>query len=109
MERICEKTQKKDEVKIKASKNIMLREIAGEYLLIPVGKMATEIHGMIMLSESGCLLWKSIQNGATESEMIELILKEYIIDQDTARNDVRAFVAKMKKAGILEEGNNGEN
>lgn len=95
-------------VTIKADNSIMLREIAGEYLLIPVGESATRIHGMISLSESGYLLWKRIQTEATEEDLIDLILAEYVIDRETATKDVRAFVQKMRKAGILEEGDSSE-
>ena len=88
--------------RVKASKDIMLREIAGEYLLIPVGPMAMKVHGMIGLTESGMLLWKKLQEDCTEAELIDSLLSEYEVDRETAAQDVRAFLEKMDQVGILE-------
>ena len=88
---------------LQVSKEMILREIAGEYLLIPTGQTALRVHGMIRLSESGLLLWKKLQNKTTEEEMVNAILDEYIIDRETATTDVRAFIDQMRKVGVLIE------
>lgn len=86
---------------LKATNEVVLREIAGEYLLIPTGQTALKIHGMITLSESGLLLWKKLQKDCTEEELIETILSEYEVDRETARADVQAFLGQMNEVGIL--------
>ncbi|WP_455582723.1 PqqD family protein [Dysosmobacter sp.] len=86
---------------MKATNEVVLREIAGEYLLIPTGQTALKIHGMITLSESGLLLWKKLQKDCTEEELIETILSEYEVDRETARADVQAFLGQMNEVGIL--------
>lgn len=80
---------------------MILREIAGENILVPVGQTALRVHGIISLSESGLLLWKKLQQECTEAELIESILKEYDIDKDTASKDVSAFLDKLDKLDIL--------
>ena len=82
---------------------MVLREIAGESLLIPVGQTALKIHGMITLSESGLLLWKRLQTECTEDELVEALLTEYQVDRETAVADVKAFIRQMQEVGILEE------
>ena len=82
---------------------MVLREIAGESLLIPVGQTALKIHGMITLSESGLLLWKRLQTECTEDELVEALLTEYQVDRETASADVKAFIRQMQEVGILEE------
>lgn len=89
---------------MKASENMILREIAGEYLLIPVGPMAMKVHGMISLTESGLLLWKKLGEDCTEEELIESILREYDVDRETAARDVHGFLDKLRQLGILEPG-----
>ena len=88
--------------KIHANPNLILREIAGEYLLIPVGEIAMNVHGMIGLSESGLLLWKRLQTDCFEEDLVDCILKEYDIDCETAAADVHEFLEKMKNIGIIE-------
>lgn len=86
---------------MRATQEMIVREIAGEHILIPVGEMALRVHGMITLSESGLLLWDRLQEDCTEEDLIRAILAEYEIDRDTAAADVRAFLAQMEAVGIL--------
>ena len=86
---------------MKATNEVVLREIAGEHILIPVGQTALKVHGMITLSESGLLLWNKLQNDCTEEELVEAILAEYQIDRETAAADVSAFIQQMEQVGIL--------
>ena len=88
---------------LKATSEVVLRDIAGESLLIPVGQTALKIHGMITLSESGLLLWKRLQTECTEDELVEALLTEYQVDRETASADVKAFIRQMQEVGILEE------
>ena len=88
---------------MRVSGEMIIREIAGEHILIPVGQAALKIHGMISLSESGLLLWKELQQDCAEEDLVESILKEYDIDCETAASDVRDFLGKLEQIGILEK------
>ena len=87
--------------RVRATGEMVLREIAGEYLLIPTGETALKIHGMVTLSESGLLLWKKLQEECTEESLVEAILAEYEVDRETAQADVRDFLGQLEKAGLL--------
>lgn len=87
---------------MRVSKDLILREVAGEYILIPVGKAALKIHGMINLSESAVFLWKKLQEDCTEEELVQALLVEYDIDRETAAADVRELIEQMQKIGVME-------
>lgn len=87
---------------MRASKDLILREIAGEYILIPVGKAALRIHGMINLSESAAFLWKKLQNDTTEEQLVDALLEEYEVDRQTACSDVAELLEMMRSAGVIE-------
>ena len=80
----------------------MLREIAGDYILIPVGKTALEMNGMITMDEVGVTIWKGIDEEKTEEEILREILDTYEVDEDTARADLEEFLGKLKDAGLVE-------
>ncbi|MDY3281434.1 PqqD family protein [Dysosmobacter sp.] len=80
---------------------MILREVAGEHLLIPVGQTALKVKGMVTLSESGLLLWNRLQTDCTEEELIQLLLSEYEVDRSTAAADVKAFLQQMRDVGLL--------
>lgn len=88
---------------MRVSSELLLREIAGEHILVPVGATALRIHGMITLSDSGVLLWEKLQNEATKQDLVNAILKEYDVDEETAQQDVEAFLAKLDDLGLIIE------
>ena len=87
---------------MRVSKDLILREVAGEYILIPVGQAALKIHGMINLSESAVLLWKKLQEDCSEEDLVNALLKEYEIDYNTAQADVRELIEQMQTIGVIE-------
>ena len=50
---------------MKVSNQFILRTIADEHLLIPVGEAALSVKGLIALSESGKLLFEKLKSGCT--------------------------------------------
>ena len=82
-------------------KQVILRSVAGEHMLIPVGETVFEYNGIFMLTESGKLLWENIEKGADEEALKDLLMKEYEIDSDTASNDVKEFIEMLKTFGII--------
>lgn len=86
---------------MKVMDDLVLREIAGTYILVPVGAAATKIQGMISLNGSGVLLWKRLQEECSEAELVDALLAEYDVDRATAVADVREFLQKMRDADLL--------
>lgn len=81
----------------------LLREIAGTYIVVPVGNRVIEFNGLINLSESGALLWKELSGGAQEQELVKAIRREYDIDEETAAVDVKEYVNSLLERGLLEQ------
>lgn len=88
---------------MKVRSDLMLREIAGENILVPVGEAAAAFQGIISLNGSGLLLWRRLQAGAAESELVDALLAEYDASPETARQDVTAFVEQLRQHGLLAE------
>lgn len=79
------------------------RQIAGEYVLVPVGEAAKQVRGMLGLSESGYLLYSLLQEERSRQELIDALLREYDADPETARQDVDDFLAGIDGLGLLEK------
>ena len=88
---------------MRISDQYMLRQVADEYLVIPVGAAALKVKGLIGLSESGSLLYRRLQTGCSEQELVDALLAEYDIDPETARGDTAEFLDQMRRMGILIE------
>lgn len=88
---------------MRISDQYMLRQVADEYLVIPVGEAALKVRGLIGLSESGSLLYRRLRDGCTEEDLVSALLAEYDIDAGTAQADTRSFLEQMRRMGILIE------
>lgn len=79
-----------------------VREIVGEYVLIPLGEGALAFSGMIATSETGALLAKALQRDVTREELEALLMAEYEVEEATLREDLDAFLAELKRLDLLE-------
>lgn len=82
-------------------KQVILRSVAGEHMLIPVGETVFEYNGIFMITESGKFLWENIVNGKDEKELADLLAQEYGIDNNTAAADVKEFLEMLRTFGII--------
>ncbi|MBR2109521.1 MAG: PqqD family protein [Ruminococcus sp.] len=87
---------------MKVKSDFVLRKISDSYVVVPVGDSVVDFSGLINLNESGAILFKLLQKGAEESELVDALLNEYNVDREVAEADVKKFVAKVKDADILE-------
>lgn len=93
---------------MKIDKNFVLREIAGEYIIIPTGRTALEFNGLITVNEVGMELWKILQEDVTFDDLLNGILEEYDVDENVAREDIQEFLDRLVKGGILTEDEKSE-
>lgn len=88
---------------MKIDKEFVLREIAGDYIIIPTGKTALEFNGMITVNEVGVSIWNMLQEEVTFEQILQGIMEEYDVEESAAREDVREFLDKLVKSGIMEK------
>lgn len=56
--------------------DFVLREIAGETLLVPAGKTALDLNGMLTLNETGAALWRMLPEAADAEALTQGLLQE---------------------------------
>lgn len=82
-------------------KNVILRTVAGEHMLVPIGDTVFQYNGIFMMTDSGKLLWENIRNGAEKDELVKVLTSEYEIDEATASQDVEEFLEKLRSYEII--------
>ncbi len=82
--------------------DFVLREVAGETLLIPAGRTALNLNGMLTLNELGAEIWRMLPEAKNEEEIISKILEEYDAQPEEVRRDVAEFLGKLRELGIIE-------
>lgn len=88
---------------MKIKNGYILRTIGAVHIIIPAGERVIEFKGMMSLNDTGAFLWNSMGSQVTEEELVQMLLAEYPVDTDTAKEDVAQFVQSVRKAGALEE------
>lgn len=88
---------------MKVQKEFVLREIAGDYVIIPTGKTVLTFNGLITVNEVGADLWKMLQSEVSFDDLLKGILETYDVDEETAREDIQEFLDTLIEGGILEE------
>lgn len=59
---------------MKIVKEFILREIAGECVLVPTGATSQEFNGMITISDTAKFIWENIEKVDSLEEMIQMVL-----------------------------------
>lgn len=88
---------------MKINENFLLRDVAGQKVVLPVGEAADRFNGMIRLNDTGIYLWTLLEKDTDEDALLAAMLNDYDIDEETARADIHRFVETLRKAGILIE------
>lgn len=86
---------------MKINSNFVLRSIADNWIALPVGEAVVDFRGMLTLNESGVILWRKLEGGATREELIDTLLAEYDVTPDVAEGDVDAFIKRLTDAGCI--------
>lgn len=88
---------------VKIKEGFILKEMAGSWVVVPVGDNMVNFQMMITLNESGAFLWKELLTEKTERELVAALLSEYDTDEATAEADVKEFLQSLADKGVLEE------
>ncbi|MBP3305731.1 MAG: PqqD family protein [Oscillospiraceae bacterium] len=86
---------------MRIAKEFVLREIAGDYIIIPTGKTVLDFNGLITLNEVGASLWKMLQKEVTFDELLQGILDEYDVEPAAAHEDIQEFLDQLVNGGIM--------
>lgn len=86
---------------MRIDKEFILREIAGEYILVPVGDTALTFNGLITVNEVGAFLWEYLQEDTTKEQLINTVLDEYEVEREVVEKDVDEFLQELLDAQII--------
>jgi methyltransferase-like protein len=83
------------------SPSVVTRKTGNEYVLVPVANNIADMNSVFVLNETGAFIWEQIDGKRTVGEIIEVVINEYEIDNDSASKDVFDFIENMKSFLIV--------
>ena len=88
-------------MKIKGT--FVLRDIAGDIVIVPVGETALSYNGMITTTKTGAVIWEALEKGCTREKLIQNLLDRFEVDYETAAKDTDDFLERLRKMELIEE------
>lgn len=80
-----------------------MKQIADEFIVIPRGTTAVDFNATVVFNESGAFLWNEMTDFVDEQALATALINKYSIDENLAKNDVKAFLEKMDANGLVDK------
>ncbi|MBR2929896.1 MAG: PqqD family protein [Clostridia bacterium] len=87
---------------MKIKEGFVLRHVAGTDVVLPISGATLSFRGMLTLNETGSMIWRLLEEGATRDELANAVISEYEVSAEEALADVDKFIAKLCDAGCLD-------
>lgn len=87
---------------MKLKPDFVLRQIAENWVVIPVGEQMLNKPGILTTNQSGAFLWKLLEQDVTPEQLLKAMLSEYDVSPEIARQDINEFLEKLRDAGCIE-------
>lgn len=87
---------------MKLKYEFVVREIAGDFVLVPMGKAALKLSGMISTNAVGAFLWEQLLEENSEERLAGKLVEAFDVDIITAENDVKEFLEQLQKLDLVE-------
>ena len=89
--------------KYRIKSGYILREIAGEYAIVPVDTESVFSNAVMAPNDSAAFLWKAFEQPSTIEDVVRKGLQEYDVTEDVIRKSTEYFVKDTLDYKILEE------
>ena len=91
---------------MKLKDQLILREVAGQYVIVPTGKRVTEVTSIVYISASAAYLWDYMKDREfTKEELVAKIMEHYTgVTEETAAEDIDKFLKILADNNILDDG-----
>lgn len=89
---------------MKLSNNYILREIAGEKVIVKQGTHGVDMTKIISFNESAAALWENFTGkDFTAEDAASFLQNRYGIDADLASKDSQSWINKLVECGAIEK------
>lgn len=88
---------------MKIKQGFVMRDVAGQAVVIATGDASRDFHGMVKLNQTAADVWRGVGEGLDAEAIAGRLASEYDVDAVRALADVKALLARMREQGFIEE------
>lgn len=97
-----------EEKRYRANPDYIVRQIAGEYLLVEVSENGASQNKMMMFNETGNFIWEELQEALTIEELVDRASTAFQIADQNILEQITEFVLDLIEHGLIIEEENEE-
>lgn len=87
---------------MKIKEGFLLRNVAGNNVVVPIGEATINFNGMMSLNETGAFLFGKLLEGTSKEQLIQDLMSEYDVNEEMATKDVENFILKVEREDLFE-------
>ena len=90
---------------MKIKEGFEIQNVCGEYIIVPTGADNVDYSKIISLNETAAYLWENVapKESFDIEEMVSLLLAEYEVEEEIAREDCEMIIERWKEMELIEE------
>ena len=78
-------------------------DMGDEIVIVPVGKEASQVHGIFKCNQESLEILKLLINDITEEQILDTLAAKYENDRATLAAYVRSFIENLRKTNVLQD------
>jgi hypothetical protein len=86
---------------MKRKNSVLLQNVGGQDLLVPLGAKVVDMNGMVVLNPAGRFLWECLAEDRSLDDLVTAMVDHFDVDRETALVDAEAFVGEISRWGLL--------
>lgn len=80
---------------MKRNSGFLVRQVAGRYVLAPVGETVKTFSGMITMNATGKFLWDLLEQEQTVDSLAQALVDNYEVEFEKAKEDVLKYIEPL--------------
>ena len=88
----------------KHNDSLVARDLAGEKVIIPVKAKVGDLGCIYTLNSIANEIWNLLDGQRTESDIVEMLARDYEVDVETLASDVNHALTEMQQEGLIVNG-----
>ena len=83
--------------------SIVARQIAGEFILVPIRQSAGEVESIYTLNEVGTRIWELLDGQRSLVQIRDLLVDEFEVSPEEAEIDLLEFMQGLESVAAVQE------
>ena len=84
------------------SADVILREVAGERILVPIRSGMADLQAIFSLNNVGTCIWEQLDGTRPLAAVLDKVLDRFDVSPEEGRADLLGFIGQLLSAGLIE-------